>query len=272
LRAAGVRDEADLTRRRALAERRLALQHGIAECERAVLERLGDEALLPELAGGAVECWRQCQARADDEIAAHEQRLFELLTEDQQARSACRALEESAEVATLENERCALLAELGAAVREWRVLAAAEGLIDEARRGFERSRQPAVLRAASAAFATVTGGRYEGIAQDEHGQALLVIDADGRRKQAANQLSRGTTEQLYLSIRLGLAQELARRGVALPLVMDDVLVHFDPERARGMAEVLSRFGGEHQVLFFTCHPATRDLLTQYGGAARVVAL
>ena len=88
---------------------------------------------------------------------------------------------------------------------------------------------------------------------------------------AGSQLSRGTTEQLYLSIRLGLAQELARRGVALPLVMDDVLVHFDPERARGMAEVLGVFAREHQVLFFTCHPATRDLLMQHG-AARLVEL
>ena len=181
-------------------------------------------------------------------------------------------MEASSEVAALELEWNALTAELGEAVRAWRVLAAAEGLVDDARQSFERTRQPAVLQAASLAFAAVTGGRYDRIAQDEHGTALVVIGRDGRRKRVGGELSRGTTEQLYLSLRLGLAREFARRGTALPLVMDDVLVNFDPARAAAMAEELGTFAHGQQVLFFTCHPATRDLLMEYGRAQRLVEL
>jgi uncharacterized protein YhaN len=42
----------------------------------------------------------------------------------------------------------------------------------------------------------------------------------------------------------------------LPLVMDDVLVNFDPRRARLAAQTLAEFAAESQVLLFTCHPET----------------
>ena len=54
-------------------------------------------------------------------------------------------------------------------------------------------------------------------------------------------------------------------------MLDDVLVNFDPERARAMAAVLGDFARRHQVLYFTCHPGTRDLLMACG-AARLVEL
>jgi uncharacterized protein YhaN len=270
--AAGARDEADLLRRRGLAERRRSLQRAIAEQERAVRERLGDEQTLAVLTTGALETWQQRAAAADEEVGELEQDLYQRVAEQRELRAACRAAEESADVASLEIEWTALMAELGDAVREWRVLAAAEGLIDDARQAFERTRQPAVLRAASSAFTAVTGGRYERVAQDDVGERLVVVEPGGRRKQVGSELSRGTTEQLYLSIRLGLAQEFNRRGVALPLLLDDVLVNFDPERARAMAEVLGAFAREQQVLFATCHPGTRDLLVEHGHADRLIEL
>jgi uncharacterized protein YhaN len=272
LRAAGAVDEVDLMRRHALAERRRALLRTIAEQERAVAERLGGEAAVEELSMGAVDVWRQRAAAADTEIAALEQRVYELVGECHAARAECRSLEESTEVASLELEWAAVTAELGQVMHDWRVLAAAEGLIDEARQVFERTRQPAVLRAASAVFSLLTGGRYERIAQDEHGETLVVIERGGMRRQVGSELSRGTNEQLYVCIRLGLAQELAARGVALPLVMDDVLVNFDPARARAMAEVLGAIARQQQVLFFTCHPSMGELLTRYGGAELLVEL
>lgn len=272
LRRAGVGDEAELARRRVQADRREALLAAVAEREQALSERLGDEAAVPALSEGAVDTWRQRAEQADEEIATLEQRLYQLVIEHQQQQTACKTMEESSAVADLEGQWAALMAELEEAVHEWRVLVAAEGLIDEARQNFERTRQPSVLSAASLAFAAVTAGRYERIAQDEGGQELIVVERGGRRKQVASQLSRGTTEQLYLSLRLGLAKELGRRGTGLPLVMDDVLVNFDAERAGAMATVLGDFAREQQVLFFTCHSVTRDLLIRHAGAARVVEL
>src|SRR5208283_2781793 len=67
-------------------------------------------------------------------------------------------------------------------------------------------------------------------------------------------LSRGAREQLFLSLRLALAAHFARRGAPLPLILDDVLVNFDIERAKAAAQVSRDFAAQgHQMLVFTCH-------------------
>ncbi|HQI27784.1 MAG TPA: hypothetical protein PLT20_06840 [Sedimentisphaerales bacterium] len=54
--------------------------------------------------------------------------------------------------------------------------------------------------------------------------------------------------------RLALADSYARRGKSLPLVLDDVLVNFDTQRAKAAATVLRDFAAAgHQLLVFTCH-------------------
>ena len=61
-----------------------------------------------------------------------------------------------------------------------------------------------------------------------------MIDADNRAIPPID-LSRGTREQLYLAVRLGLIEEFAQRGTSLPLVLDEILVNFDPERMAAVA-------------------------------------
>jgi uncharacterized protein YhaN len=128
-----------------------------------------------------------------------------------------------------------------------------------------------VLEEASEAFARVTAGAYERILQDEDRENLIVLDRYAQHRRP-EELSRGTAEQLYLCLRLGLASEFARRSVALPLIMDDVLVNFDPQRARGVAEELARFSRQHQVLIFTCHPETAQLFAEVAPETIVIPM
>ncbi|MDX2167460.1 MAG: hypothetical protein SF182_10370, partial [Deltaproteobacteria bacterium] len=269
---AGVRDEGELVTRRAQAARRAELLRLVDERAQLLAERADWDGAEATLARGEVDVWRARQEAAPAELAALETQLAAAEAAHQAAAQACAALECSDELPGLEAEWAGLTAELDDAVREWRLLAAADGLIDAARQEFERTRQPAVLREASQALALVTGGRYQRVVQDERGEGLLVVERDGQVKPAGGALSRGTTEQLYLAVRLGLASALAERGTPLPLVMDDVLVNFDPERARAMAAVLGEFSRRNQILFFTCHPGMRDLLVDQGQAARVIEL
>ncbi len=268
----GVRDEQELLERRAAAARHRELRQVVEERAALVAERADWDGAVEALASGDVSRWEALASDADTALAERERELETAEAGLRGVRAACEALENADEVPTLELEWAALTAELEETVRDWRVLAAAAGFVEEAEQEFEKTRQPAVLREASRAFATVTGDRYERVAQDEHASALVVVERGGLVKQAGAELSRGTAEALYLAVRLGLAGELARRGTALPLVMDDALVNLDPERAAAMAIVLGDVAQRHQVLFFTCHPTTRDLLMGQGRAARVVEL
>jgi hypothetical protein len=69
-----------------------------------------------------------------------------------------------------------------------------------------------------------------------------------------------------------LAEEFGRRAQPLPVVMDDVLVNFDPDRARQMARELLTFGQRHQVLLFTCHSFTRDMIREIEPSVPVLEL
>ena len=118
---------------------------------------------------------------------------------------------------------------------------------------YEQQRQPETLQEASGYLDRLTQGRYCRVWTPLGEHALRVDDAEGH-SLPVEVLSRGTREQLFLSLRLALASSYARRGAPLPLVLDDVLVNFDAERAKAAAAVLRDFAAAgHQLLVFTCH-------------------
>jgi uncharacterized protein YhaN len=272
---AGAADEIELRRRREIHARRRQMRLAIEEREADLAARLAQgerEEVLAALADGTPEGWRGEIEAIDARVEEDERLLAQAAANLRETRQGCRALEESAQVAALENEWSGLLAELDTAVAQWRVFAIARGLVEESLHEYRRTRQPEVLIDASKIFAAATGGRYARIVQDESGGALTVVQRDGRRKRLDDELSCATAEQLYVSLRLGLVADFARRDAALPVLMDDVLANADPARARAMADALARFARGGQVLYFTSHPETRDLLRSVGGAARVVEI
>ena len=75
----------------------------------------------------------------------------------------------------------------------------------------------------------MTCGRYESVFSPLGSSEIHVTDSEGRSKQP-HQLSRGTREQLFLALRFGLIRELAQRSERLPVIVDEALVNFDPDR------------------------------------------
>ncbi|MDO9537084.1 MAG: hypothetical protein Q7J68_02060 [Thermoplasmata archaeon] len=77
-----------------------------------------------------------------------------------------------------------------------------------------------------------------------------------------NELSRGTAEQLYLSLRFGYIQEINKCAVPLPIIIDDIFVNFDPERFSSACNIIREISKTNQILYFTCHPDTvKQLIT-----------
>jgi len=138
-------------------------------------------------------------------------------------------------------------------LHRWQVLATTSQALDCVRGVYERDRQPETLKEASGYLERLTGGRYRRVWTPLGEHALRVDDEHGEWRNV-DQLSRGTREQLLLALRLSLAAAYARRGAALPMVLDDVLVNFDTHRAESAAAVLRDFAAAgHQLLVFTCH-------------------
>ena len=61
--------------------------------------------------------------------------------------------------------------------------------------------------------------------------------------------SEGTMDQLYLALRLAVAEELTPET---PLVLDDALVRFDDVRHAAAMEILKEEAEQKQIILFTC--------------------
>ena len=116
-----------------------------------------------------------------------------------------------------------------------------------------------MVQDASAHFARITGDAYERIVAAP-GEAAVRVEAATGAPRLTDELSRGTAEQLYLALRFGLIEQFARSTEPLPVVMDDILVNFDANRAARAAGAIRALAERHQVLYFTCHPWTAELL------------
>ncbi len=143
--------------------------------------------------------------------------------------------------------------QLDDARQSWREHAVVNRVLERIRADYEANRQPETLEEASRTMAKLTGGEYKRVWTPLADDVLLVENAAGE-SLTVDVLSRGTREQLFLSVRLALVANFARRGIRLPMVLDDVLVNFDAVRTQRAAEVLGEFAaGGHQLLVFTCH-------------------
>jgi uncharacterized protein YhaN len=135
----------------------------------------------------------------------------------------------------------------------WRERAAVSLLLERIREEYEQHRQPETLREASRYMSQLTSGKYARIWTPLANDILLVETADGQ-SLPVDVLSRGTREQLFVSLRLALVAAYARRGIHLPMILDDVFVNFDAGRTKIAVEVLRNFAREgHQLMVFTCH-------------------
>jgi uncharacterized protein YhaN len=96
----------------------------------------------------------------------------------------------------------------------------------------------------------VTLGRYTDAWVDP---ATLQVDVrlSTGEWQPASLLSRGTTEQVYLLLRLALVEHLSPEGRSVPLLLDDVTVQSDAVRTQALLEILLEVSAEHQVILFT---------------------
>ncbi|MDP6821971.1 MAG: AAA family ATPase [Dehalococcoidia bacterium] len=177
-----------------------------------------------------------------------------------EVRAALKRLETEAEVARLHARIDELTEQLREEAREWSVLTVARSLLDQTREEFQEQRQPSLLHAASGYFSKMTLGGYSGVRAVIGEERFEAISSDGRIVPPEH-LSRGAAEQLWLSIRFALVDEYAAKS-PLPVVLDDLLVNFDPQRARAACSAISALAQRQQVIFLTCQPSTVTMLQE----------
>ena len=233
-----------LRKQRKAVSREIAAAIGTHASEETFADYLG-----PDRIGHLDELWESASEQLDQTQAE----MKVLLDERGALRQEQRILTDDRTLAERQLELSCVEKQIKVARQTWREYATVNRVLERIRVHYEANRQPETLAEATKYMTKLTGGEYTRVWTPLADDVLLVENSSGESIRV-DFLSRGTREQLFLSVRLALTATFARRGVSLPMVLDDVLVNFDAIRAQRAAEVLCNFAaGGHQLLVFTCH-------------------
>lgn len=112
----------------------------------------------------------------------------------------------------------------------------------------QRRFAPRIAEQARELFQKLTLGRYDRLTFTQD----LSVNAGAAEEsvlRSAQWRSEGTTDQLYLALRLAVARELTPDA---PLILDDALVRFDDTRHAAAMDILHQEAEHKQVILFTC--------------------
>ena len=104
-----------------------------------------------------------------------------------------------------------------------------------------------VIKVAGHYFSRLTQGRYHGIQMEN---MKIAVQKNNEKWLFASELSRGTLDQLLVSIRLAFIENLSSK-IALPILIDDGFVNFDSERKQIMLQLIKELSNKVQVIYFS---------------------
>ncbi len=230
----------------------------------------GQEEIAEEIEGATVGDLEKRWESLTAQISETENRVSQLQIQKGELTQQMKHLAEDGRLAVCQIELGCVERKIESVIRRWQALATASFLLQDVCAAFEKERQPETLREASNFLEQLTNGKYKRV-WTPLGTNQLKIDDAGGEPIRLEFLSRGTREAVFVALRLSLVATYARRGVALPLVLDDVLVNFDQDRALYAAKTLKSFSDlGHQVLMFTCHQHIVEMFKTIGVEIRIM--
>lgn len=126
----------------------------------------------------------------------------------------------------------------------------ASSWINESLYQISHKRMPEIRSRAEQYFAELTENKYVSII---FGDNSLLVANQQNEKFYSYELSKGSSEQLYVSLRLAFAESVAEKN-SLPFLIDDSFVNFDVERKSIMDNILHRLAEKYQIIYFTANP------------------
>ena len=107
-------------------------------------------------------------------------------------------------------------------------------------------------------IASITDGKYTNVSlQDDNG---IIVELKNGNYVEANRLSTGTIEQLYLSLRLSMTEELSKEK--LPIILDESFAYYDTTRLENILKYLINKYKDRQIIIFSCTEREINLLNQ----------
>jgi uncharacterized protein YhaN len=141
--------------------------------------------------------------------------------------------------------------ELESKINHYLTLQLSLHLLKKEIRDYQKKNQGALIDKMSGYFKTLTNGFYDEVYFNilENNSFLTCKSRLGEVGLAS--LSRGTQDQLFLSLKLSLIEHYIEEKEPLPVLFDDILIQFDDFRASQALKVFLELSSKTQVIFLT---------------------
>ncbi len=176
-------------------------------------------------------------------------------------RNELRRFDGGATAAELEQQIQQVLASLRSDAEHYARLKLSTVVLDEALRRYKEKNQGPIVLRASELFSQLTLGSFVGLRVDfVEDENVLVGIRRNQQTVPVDAMSEGTSDQLFLALRLASLEIYFDQHQPIPVIIDDILINFDDERATAALIALQQLSRRTQVIYFTHHPHVLRLL------------
>lgn len=163
-------------------------------------------------------------------------------------------LKENARVQELESHYTELKKRIEEVEKETAAIELAYAIIQELAGSIYDQYGAGINKRVSDMVSHITDGQYTDVILDEQ---LNIKVRKNQQYLGTEFLSTGTLEQIYLAVRLSVAEEMSRAG--MPLILDDIFGSYDDARLEAVLQCLADYRAE-QVIIFTANDRLADVL------------
>ena len=158
----------------------------------------------------------------------------------------------------LEEEQEILRQQLGELQEENNAIELTKKLLEKAYEKMKNDISPIFTKKLSENISNITNNKYKKIfLNDEQG---LIVELENGNYIPADRLSAGTIDQLYLSLRFAMLDEISKEKV--PIILDEAFAYFDDERLKNILLFLNKEYSDRQIIIFTCTKREKELLEE----------
>lgn len=134
----------------------------------------------------------------------------------------------------------------------------AKEILNKAYEEMKNTVTPKFTENLSTNISKITDGKYKHVnVYDENG---MVVELENGNYVEASRLSVGTIDQLYLSLRLSMIDDLSEEK--MPIILDEAFAYFDTERLKNILKYLSEEYTNRQIIILTCTEREKEIFEE----------
>ena len=132
----------------------------------------------------------------------------------------------------------------------------AKEVLNENYEKMKNSVTPKFTENLSTNISKITDGKYNKVMFNE--DEGLIVELENGDYVPVNRFSIGTIDQLYLSLRLSMIDELSEEKV--PILLDEAFAFYDDERLKNILLYLNNEFSNRQIIIFSCTDREKNIL------------